>query len=354
MKPTANTAAALPCPGSSGTASTLADLLSTFESEAPSPADVAWVSELRARLARDPNDEEAVAALAGPRFLALCDSLHISPEAGRERLFASLPADPSPSPPGEDDPSSPPPAAVPRGGSGFQRGGRLVVAVVAVAVIGAALYLLPVREWLLAFLSWSRGVGVWGPLSLAAVYVVACVLLLPGSILTLGAGFAFGLLPGIAAVMAGSVAGAAAAFLLGRTVARGWVGPRIAAHPRFAAIDKAVANHGFKIVLLLRLSPIFPFNLLNYALGVTRVSLRDYVLASWIGMAPATVMYVYLGTAAGSLAEIAAGGGGGGGAKLAMLLVGLAATVAVTVVITRIARRALAEAVEEQGVGDEG
>jgi len=342
MKPTA-TAAALPYPVIHGTTSTLADLLSTFESEAPAPADVAWVSELRARLARDPEEQAALTALASPRFLTLCDTLHISPEVGRERLFASLPADPSPSPSGEDDPSSPPPAAVPRGGVGFQMGGRVAVAAVAVAAIAAALYLFPVREWLLAFLSWSRGVGVWGPISLAAVYVVACVLLLPGSILTLGAGFAFGLLPGVAAVMAGSVAGAAAAFLLGRTVARGWVGSRIAAHPRFSAIDKAVAHHGFKIVLLLRLSPIFPFNLLNYALGVTRVSLRDYVLASWIGMAPATVMFVYLGTAAGSLAEIAAGGGGGGGgAKLAMLLVGLAATAAVTVVITRIARRALA------------
>ena len=340
------TATALPHAAINGTAFTLADLLSTLESKAPAPADVAWVSELRARLARDPEDGDAVAALASPRFLALCETLHISPQVGRERLFASLPTDPPPSPLGEDDPSSPPPAAVPRGGLGFQMGGRIAVAAVAVAAIAAALYLFPVREWLLSFLSWSRGVGVWGPISLAAVYVVACVLLLPGSILTLGAGFAFGLLPGTAAVMAGSVAGAAVAFLLGRTVARGWVGSRIAAYPRFAAIDQAVAHHGFKIVLLLRLSPIFPFNVLNYALGVTRVSLRDYVLASWIGMAPATVMYVYLGTAAGSLAEVAAGGGSGGGGQLAMLLVGLAATVAVTVVITRIARQALAEAVE--------
>lgn len=348
MKSTTTTTA-LSYPVNRGTTSTLADLLSTFESEVPAPADVAWISELRARLARDPNDEEAMAALASHRFVTLCATLHISPEVGRERLIASLPADPSPSPPGEDDPSSPPPAAVPRGGLGFQMGGRIAVAALAVVAIGAILYLFPVREWLLAFLSWSRGIGVWGPVFLAAVYVAACVLLLPGSILTLGAGFAFGLLPGVAAVMAGSVAGAAAAFLLGRTLARGWVGPRIAAHPRFSAIDKAVAHHGFKIVLLLRLSPIFPFNLLNYALGVTRVSLRDYVVASWIGMAPATVMYVYLGTAAGSLAEIAAGGGGGGGwAKLAMLLVGLAATVAVTVMVTRIARRALAEAVEER------
>ncbi len=341
------TTAALDGPPADGAAPTLAQLLSTFESGAPAPADVAWVSGLRARLAHDPADREALTALTSPRFLTLCETLHISPEVGRERLFASLSTPASPPPPGADGPSSPPPADAPRGGAGYRKVVRLLVAVAVVAAIAVALYLLPVRESLLSFLSWSRGVGVWGPVSLAALYVVACVLFLPGSILTLGAGFAFGLLPGLAAVMAGSVAGAAAAFLLGRTVARGWVGARLARSPRFAAIDRAVGEHGFKIVLLLRLSPLFPFNLLNYALGVTRVSFRDYLLASWIGMAPATVMYVYLGTAAGSLAEIAAGGGGtGGGSRLAMLLLGLAATVAVTVVITRIARRALAEVVE--------
>gem|GEM_PF-234943 len=325
---------------------TLADLLSTFDSAVPSPADVAWVSELRARLAQDPHDRDAIAALTGSRFVALCATLHLSPAVGRERLLASLPTHHSPSPPGEDGPSPPPVVAAPRGGLGFQAGGRVALAALLLAALAVALYHLPVRDWFLAFLGWSRGVGLWGPVALAALYVGACVLLLPGSLLTLGAGFAFGLLPGIAAVMAGSVAGAGAAFLLGRTVARNWVAARIAASPRFAAIDAAVADHGFKIVLLLRLSPLFPFNLLNYGLGVTRVRFLDYLLASWIGMAPATVMYVYLGTAASSLAEVAAGGGGGSG-RLALLFAGLLATVAVTVVLTRIARRALRAATAE-------
>jgi uncharacterized membrane protein YdjX (TVP38/TMEM64 family) len=221
-----------------------------------------------------------------------------------------------------------------------------VAAAVIAAVVAAALFL-PVREWLLAFLGWSRGLGVWGPIALAGLYGVACVLFLPGSLLTLGAGFAFGLVRGLLAAMAGSLLGAAAAFLLGRTVARRWVEGRVAANPRFRAVDEAVGREGFKIVLLTRLSPVFPFNLLNYAFGVTRVSFRDYFFASWLGMFPGTVMYVYLGSAAQSLAELAAGGGGGATAQRVLLGVGLLATVAVTVVITRIARRALRGAIVE-------
>jgi uncharacterized membrane protein YdjX (TVP38/TMEM64 family) len=167
-----------------------------------------------------------------------------------------------------------------------------------VVALVAAVAVLPVQEWLVAFLEWSRGLGVWGPICLAGLYVVACVLFLPGSILTLGAGFAFGLVRGLLAVMAGSVLGAAAAFLLGRTVARRWVARKVSSSPAFRAVDEAVGREGFKIVLLTRLSPIFPFNLLNYAFGVTQVSFRDYFFASWLGMFPGTVMYVYLGTAA--------------------------------------------------------
>jgi uncharacterized membrane protein YdjX (TVP38/TMEM64 family) len=218
--------------------------------------------------------------------------------------------------------------------------------VVAVVTAGA---LLPVREWLLAFLAWSQGLGVWGPIFLVGLYVIGTVLFLPGSILTLGAGFAFGLVRGLPAVLAGAVLGAAAAFLLGRTAARPWVEERLAAYPRFRAVDEAVGREGFKIVLLTRLSPVFPFNLLNYAFGVTKVSFRDYFFASLLGMLPGGLMYVYLGTAARSLAELAAGTQATGTPQRIFLVIGLVATVAVTVVITRIARRALRGVIEGQG-----
>ena len=139
--------------------------------------------------------------------------------------------------------------------------------------------------------------------------------------------------------------GATTAFLVGRTLLRGWIEKRITAYPRFQAIDRAVGREGFKIVFLLRLSPVFPFNLLNYALGLTNVRLWQYVLASWIGMLPGTLMYVYLGSALKSLADVAAGAPKGGTPQTVFFVAGLVMTVVATVVVTRVARQALSEAV---------
>ena len=224
---------------------------------------------------------------------------------------------------------------------------RIAGAAVLVAAVVAGLAVLPVKDYLAGFLERIESVGLWGPVLLAAVYVVACVLFVPGSILTLGAGFLFGVVWGTIAVSVGSVLGATAAFLVGRTLLREWIEGRIASYPRFQAIDRAVGEQGFKIVLLVRLSPIFPFNLLNYAFGLTKVRLWQYVLASWIGMLPATVMFVYMGSALKSLADVAAGGAEGGTPQTVFFVAGLAMTVVATVVITRVARRALNEAVAE-------
>ncbi|MBI5771202.1 MAG: TVP38/TMEM64 family protein [Verrucomicrobia bacterium] len=183
------------------------------------------------------------------------------------------------------------------------------------------------------------GLGAWGPVLFVLIYIAATVFFLPGSVLTLGAGAVFGVALGSVYVSLASTLGATAAFLVGRYLARAWVAKKIEGNVTFAAIDRAVAAEGWKIVGLTRLSPVFPFALLNYAFGVTRVSLRDYVLASWIGMMPGTVMYVYLG----SLARVGTAGGTKSPAELALYGVGLLATLAVTVFVTRIARRALAK-----------
>ena len=164
-------------------------------------------------------------------------------------------------------------------------------------------------------------------------------MLIPGSALGLGAGALFGVVRGSLLVSLGSTLGATCAFLLGRYLARGWVAKKIEGRASFAAIDRAVADEGWKIVFLTRLSPVFPFTLLNYAFGLTRVSLRDYVLASWIGMMPGTVMYVYLG----SLARAGVADRQRTPAEWVLYGFGLLATVAVTVIVTRIARRALAK-----------
>ena len=219
----------------------------------------------------------------------------------------------------------------------------LLGAAILVAVIVAATTL-PVTTSLLAFVDWVRGAGPSGMALFVAAYVAACILFVPGSILTLGAGFAYGVAVGAPLVWVSANLGAGAAFLLGRTVAREAIARRVATNAKFAAIDRAVGREGLKIVLLTRLSPAFPFSLLNYAYGLTQVGFRDYMLGSLVGMIPGTVMYVYLGSLFTSVAELAAGSTQGGTAKQALTIVGFLATVAVTVVITRVARRALDEA----------
>jgi uncharacterized membrane protein YdjX (TVP38/TMEM64 family) len=194
-------------------------------------------------------------------------------------------------------------------------------------------------------LDWVAGLGPAGVIAFIAIYVLACVFMLPGSVLTLGAGAVFGLVPGTLICSVAATLGATAAFLVGRYLARERVARMIEGNVRFRAIDEAVGREGWKIVGLTRLSPVFPFNLLNYAYGITKVGLRDYVLASWIGMLPGTVMYVYLGSLAGSLATLGRPGAGRTPAQWTLFAVGLLATVAVTVFMTRIARAALARKV---------
>lgn len=215
---------------------------------------------------------------------------------------------------------------------------------IVVAVIAAVLFAvvaLPLRDWLGQLLAWIEMHREIAWLVFIGAYVLACVLLLPGLVLTLAAGAIFGLAWGIALVSFASVLGATVAFLLGRTVARGWVARRVESLPRFRALDRVLAQKGFLIVLLTRLSPLFPFNLLNYAYGVTGVRARDYVVASWLGMLPGTALYVYLGTATASLAQVASGDFDSSSGGRVLLVIGLLATVAVAIVVTRAASRAL-------------
>ncbi len=222
---------------------------------------------------------------------------------------------------------------------------KLLLALGGVAILLAVGRSFDIQGLLRRALEWIGDLGPAGAAAFVGIYVVACVLFIPGSILTLGAGAVYGVVRGSLLVSVASTLGATAAFLAGRYLARDWVARRIEGNERFRAIDRAVGREGWKIVGLTRLSPVFPFNLLNYAYGLTRVSLRDYVLASWIGMIPGTVMYVYLGSLAGSLATLDAGGGGRSRAQWVLYVIGLAATVAVTVYVTRIARAALAQRV---------
>jgi len=199
-----------------------------------------------------------------------------------------------------------------------------------------------------AFATWVQGLGPAGPLIFIAAYAAAVVAFVPGSILTLVAGAIFGLGWGTLYVLVAATLGASLAFLVARYVARGAVEQRLAGNPKLAAIDRAIGAEGRKIVLLLRLSPAFPFNVLNYALGLTRVRFGDYLIAS-LGMLPGTLLYVYSGKLAGDVASLAGGAAPARGPGYwALLAVGLAATLLVTLLITRTARRALDQATAVQ------
>jgi uncharacterized membrane protein YdjX (TVP38/TMEM64 family) len=204
------------------------------------------------------------------------------------------------------------------------------------------------QEWLIQALQWIDNLGAIGAIAFILLYIIATVAFLPGSIVTLGAGVVFGVVLGSVYVFIGATIGSTFAFLIGRYLARGWIAQKIEGNQKFKAVDRAVGKEGLKIVLLTRLSPIFPFNLLNYAYGITGVSLRDYILGS-LGMIPGTIMYVYIGSLAGNLATIGTETPEVNPiAQWTIRIVGFIATVAITLYVTKIARKALDEAVLEQ------
>jgi uncharacterized membrane protein YdjX (TVP38/TMEM64 family) len=215
------------------------------------------------------------------------------------------------------------------------------LAIVIIALL-ISLRILPVTDWLTRFNYWVAHLGVWGVLLFILVYIIATVLFFPASILTIGAGFIFGVLPGTMIVSIAATAGAALAFLIARYLARNQIEHKIADNPRFKRIDRAIGERGAKLVFLLRLSPVIPFNLSNYFYGLTSVKFWSYVLASWIGMLPGTLLYVYLGAAGKAGLSGAAGETSGRSPwEYGLFGVGLIATVIVTVWVTRIAHREL-------------
>ncbi|MDB9527014.1 TVP38/TMEM64 family protein [Oscillatoria sp. CS-180] len=198
-----------------------------------------------------------------------------------------------------------------------------------------------IQTGLVATLAWINGLGPIAPIAFIILYVIITVSLLPASVITLGAGFVFGVVKGSLLVFLGAMLGATAAFLIGRYLARDWVSRKIATNDRFQAIDGAIAHEGRKIIFLIRLSPVFPFNLLNYALGLTNISLKDYILGT-TGIIPGTIMYVYLGSLAGNLATLGAGETPSNPTITWIIrILAFLTTVAIVVYVTYVARKAL-------------
>lgn len=209
-----------------------------------------------------------------------------------------------------------------------------IILMTSLAALLALSWLFPVQAWVQAFAAWIGGMGAWGVLIYGAAYAGALVVLLPAAPFTIGAGLIYGLW-GFPLALGSATLGASLAFLVSRHLVRGRVARLIANRPGLRAVDRAVAEEGWRVVVLLRLSPLVPFNLQNYACGASSIGFWPYVAATGAGIAPGCLLYVYLGVAGRA-------GSGGGALRWALVALGLAATVAVTLLVGRRARAVLA------------
>nr|AFK46984.1 unknown [Medicago truncatula] len=225
---------------------------------------------------------------------------------------------------------------------------RITLLLLLLLAVIVACFTLPIEKIMKDFLLWvDRDLGAWGPLVLAVAYIPLTVLAVPASVLTLGGGYLFGLPVGFVADSIGATVGAGAAFLLGRTIGRPFVVSRLKDYPKFKSVAIAIRRSGFKIVLLLRLVPLLPFNMLNYLLSVTPVSLVEYMLASWLGMMPITLALVYVGTTLKDLSDVTHGWNEFSKSRWAFIIIGLIVSVVLMICVTKVAKFALDKALAE-------
>src|SRR5437868_7014754 len=216
---------------------------------------------------------------------------------------------------------------------------KWIIVILVVVLLSVLSAILPVKEWIREFIGWVQQLGAIGVVVFIIAYAIATVLFLPGWIFTVSAGLIYGVFGGTLVALTGAVIGASLAFLVARYLLRRNIEEMTKKNPRFAAIDQAIGKNGWKIVGLLRLSPLIPFNLSNYFYGITSTSLLAYVVFSAIGMIPGTLFYAYLGAI--GRAGISRGASTYTRWHYVLLAIGLIATVAVTVLISRNAKNAL-------------
>jgi uncharacterized membrane protein YdjX (TVP38/TMEM64 family) len=217
------------------------------------------------------------------------------------------------------------------------------------AAIWAIIYFFDTKAMLRKFLLYLQDVGPWAPVLFILAYIVGCLTFFPGVVLTLGAGVLFGLVKGTLLVATGATLGGSCAFLISRHFARDWVLRKFADNEQFNAIEQATRREGWKIVGLIRLSPVFPFVAMNYIFGLTQVPFWHFAAATFFGLFPLTTLFVYLGVIAGDLARLGSGPVASGTTKWVITILGIISTVIVTYFVTRIARRALSARIPEEG-----
>ncbi|KAG6647657.1 hypothetical protein CIPAW_07G093200, partial [Carya illinoinensis] len=225
---------------------------------------------------------------------------------------------------------------------------RISLLLLLLVAIATACIFLPIEKILKDFLVWvKQDLGPWGPFVLAIAYIPLTVLVVPASVLSLGGGYLFGLPVGFAADSIGATLGATAAFILGRTIGRSYVTSKLKNYPKFQSVAIAIKGSGFKIVLLLRLVPLLPFNVLNYLLSVTPVHMGEYMLASWLGMMPITFALVYVGTTLKDLSDVTHGWNEVSTIRLVFIVLGFGLSVIMLVCITKVAKASLDKALTE-------
>jgi uncharacterized membrane protein YdjX (TVP38/TMEM64 family) len=225
--------------------------------------------------------------------------------------------------------------------------GKILAAVAVIALLIVVIRLLPTDEWLRALQTYVKSLGAVGWIVYVIVYALCCVLFVPASLLTLGAGAIFGLVEGTIVVVVGATLGAVASFLLARTVMRSRIEAMTAANPKFHALDRAIGKEGAKIVLLIRLAPIFPFTYINYAFGLTGVRTLPYTLATLIGIIPATFAFVYLGSSGA-----AAAAGTTDATRTVINVAGAVLALLATIFVARVATRAIRRAGVDDAASD--
>ena len=230
---------------------------------------------------------------------------------------------------------------------------RLAVFLALVAILVILVVTTDLPQLLRQFLEFVDGMGLIGPLIFIAVYIIVTVLFVPGSILTLGSGAVFGVVFGTIYVSIAATIGALAAFLVGRFLLRNWVKDRLTTSKNFKEIDSAIGREGGKIIFLLRLSPLFPFNASNYIYSVTAVKTGAYILATWLGTLPGTILYVYIGSLIGTGIQVASEAVANEPVmrdrmplEWVFYGVGLVATIVASIYVARVARRAIKKRID--------
>jgi uncharacterized membrane protein YdjX (TVP38/TMEM64 family) len=218
----------------------------------------------------------------------------------------------------------------------------LLIPALILAVVISAVFL-PVEQLITALQSWAVTHQSSALLVITVSIILGTLLLLPLSLMMMLAGFLFGLGQGFAVVWVAGLIASTTAFWIGRSFARDWIERRIQRQPTFMAIDRAIQRKGFLVVLLTRLVMLVPYPWLNYSLGLTNVSFRDYALATNIGSMPTFFLFVYLGTTVSNIAAIVNGDISLEGSELVIAILGLATVAGLVLLIVRVAGRILKE-----------